>query len=68
MELCVAALKSSGSQTLLCSRILEDLLKLFAGLHPRLSDSTGLEWSLRILISKKFSSDTAAATDLGIIV
>lgn len=56
------------NQTLQCSRFLGDLLKQFAGLRPRVSDSTGLEWSLRILNSKKFPGDIAAATDSGIIV
>lgn len=60
-------MQSGGFQTFLCSGILEDLLKLLAGLHPRVSDSAGIRWGLRIFISRKSPGDIAAA-GLGTIV
>lgn len=62
VKLCIDAIQGSGSQTLLCNRILEDLLKQFVRLRPRVSGSVGLGWSPRIFIAKTFPSDIGVAS------
>lgn len=58
-------LYSCGSQTLPCNKSLRELVKhRYLDPIPKVSDSGGVGWGLRICISIKFPSDDDT-TDLG---
>lgn len=54
-------LNISSSQTLACIRFIWWFIKIqTAGLHPQISDSIGMKWSLQIFISNKSLWDANA--------